>query len=555
EERPHPLNICFLQFAALCLSLAIPRILEPPMSALPASLRAPAERTAPPRDLELRPKQVKAWLEALPLARALEAAQQMAAHLGAMNRAKVETDDRVQILEAYGPIARTILEELEAICTKAGLPLNARGREALTLARSLASALAAGYRIAVGEKTGKLIAFGAKKQLPLLTARAIEYLGAELLASYKSYSPVTPAVWQEMHQLYLFAEKQGVAGEPIDAQTKATPADLYAEALLLSLTDPYRLTAGEAEAILAQVRANRGLVTLGQARPATRSGGHFLVPCDTDKPPKPALSANDDAGGPNWRLLDTNALVDRLRARKTAHDTGNVSATFSRNMTPETLALMGKLITLWGDPPKRAHRRDPMEATVAVCVGLKAVSHFVTIDGNNDTATAEAIAAGKTIPLLKIPDDEESRAYPVAPWDVVNQSAGGLKLRREGDVGQVVQVGDVVGFKFAARAGWTVGVVRWITQFEMGGMEFGAQFLSSAARPVWVQPANDVKFQARPGLLMTDEEGASSLLTPPSLFGDLRVYEVVADGETSTMRATGLIEKGVRFDVFYVSSV
>jgi len=498
---------------------------------------------------------VKAWLDALPLARPLEAGQQMAAHLSALNRAKLETDDRVQILEAYRPIAATMLEELEAICMKSGLPLNARGRDALTLARTLAFELAVGYRIAIGEKTGKLIAFGAKKQLPLLAARAMEFLVGELLASYRSYSPVPAGVWQELHHLYLFTESQGVAKEPADPETKATPTDIYTEALLLSLTDPYRLTGGEATSILAQIRALRGIVTLGQARPATRPGGHFLVPCDTDKPPKPALSASDDTGGPNWRLLDTNALVDKLRARKNAHDTGNVSATFSKSMTPETLALMGKLITLWGDPPKRAHRRDPMEATVAVCVGLKAVGHFVTVDGSNDAATAEAIAAGKTIPLLKIPDDEESRSYPVAQWDIVNHSAGGLKLRREGDVGQAVQVGDVVGFKFAARAGWTVGVVRWITQFDMGGMEFGAQFLSSSARSVWVQPANDMKFQARPGLMMTDEEGADSLLTPPSLFAELRIYEVVADGATSTVRATGLIEKSARFDVFYVSSV
>ncbi len=522
------------------------------MSAVTAS-RAPAERKAPPRDLEVRPRQVKAWLEALPLARCLEAGQQMAAHLAALNRARVEPDDRVQILEAYRPIAANTLEELEALCMKSGLPLNARGREALTLARSISFEMAMGYRIAIEEKTGKLIAFGAKKQLPMLAARATEYLFAELLASYKSYSPVPAGVWQELHHLYLFAEKQGIAKEPADGETKVTVTDLYTEALLLALTDPYRLTGGEAASILMQVRALRGLVTLGQARPATRPGGHFLVPCDTDKPPKPALSANDDTGGPNWKLLDTNALVDKLRARKTAHDTGNVSATFSRSMTPETLALMGRLITLWGDPPKRAHRRDPMEATVAVCVGLKAVSHFVTVDGNNDSATAEAIAAGKTIPLLKIPDDEESRSYPVVQWDVVNHSAGGLKLRREGDVGQAVLVGDVVGFKFAARAGWTVGVVRWITQFEMGGMEFGAQFISSAASPVWVQPVNDVKFQARQALFMTDEEGADSLLTPPGLFAELRVYEVQVNGETATVRATSLIEKNSRFDVFYVS--
>ncbi|HEX4782487.1 MAG TPA: hypothetical protein VH301_17140 [Usitatibacter sp.] len=525
------------------------------MSALPASVRAPASRSNPPRELEVRPKQVKAWLEALPLARCLEAAQQMAVHLGALNRAKVEADDRVQILESYRPVAATILDELQAIYVKSALPLGNRAREALTFARALAFELAVGYRIAIGDRTGKLIAFGAKKQLPMLAGRALEYLNAELMASYKSYSPAPPAVWQELHQLYLFAEKQGVAAEPADPETKATPADFYVEALLLSLIDPYRLMPGETALVVAQIRGMRGLATLGQARPATRSGGHFLVACDTDRPPKPMLSANDDAGGPNWRLLDANAIVDKLRARKNAHETGNVSATLSRSVTPEALALMGKLITLWGDPPKRAHRRDPMEATVAMCVGLKAVGHFVTVDGSNDAATAQAIAAGITIPLLRIPDDEESKAYPVGQWDVVNHSAGGLKLRREGDAGQPVQVGDVVGFKFAARAGWTVGVVRWITQFDMGGMEFGAQFLSSSARSVWVQPANDVKFQAKPGLLMSEGDGSEALLTPPSLFAELRVYEIEAGGETTTVRATGLIEKSARFDVFYVSPV
>ncbi|HST02575.1 MAG TPA: hypothetical protein VLJ84_13035, partial [Usitatibacter sp.] len=66
--------------------------------------------------------------------------------------------------------------------------------------------------------------------------------------------------------------------------------------------------------------------------------------------------------------------------------------------------------------------------------------------------------------------------------------------------------------------------------------------------------ANDVKFQARQGLFMTDEEGADSLLTPPGLYADLRVYEVQVNGESATVRATGLIEKNARFDVFYVSS-
>ncbi|HLX23258.1 MAG TPA: hypothetical protein VKR38_07945 [Usitatibacter sp.] len=524
------------------------------MSSLPASARMTPERSAPPRDLEIRPKQVKAWIETLPLAQSIEAARKMSAHLTALNRAKIDPDVRVQILEVYRPFAAVVLEELDAIYAKATLPLGPKPREALTLARAITFDLASGYRIAIGEKTGKLIAFGAKKQLPALVTRAMEYLAAELLASYKSYSPVPSAIWSEMHQLYVFADRQGIAAEAGDTESKATAADLYCETLLLSLTDPYRLVPGEAEVILAQLKPMRGLVTLGQARPATRPGGHFLVPCDTDKPPKPALSANDDAGGPNWRLLDANGVVDRLRARKNAHETGNVSATLSKSVSPEALTLMGKLVTLWGDPPKRAHRRDPMETTVAVCVGLKAVGHFVSMQPDRDpTAEGEAIRAGITIPLTAIPDDEASRAFPVYEWDVVNHSAGGVKLRRESQSLNPVVVGDVVGIKFMNRASWTVGAVRWITQFEEGGMEFGVQFLANVARPVWVQPTNSANPQAKPGLLLTDDEGAESLLTPPSVFGELRTYEIEAQGEVSTVRATGLIEKTPRFDVFYVS--
>jgi hypothetical protein len=515
--------------------------------------RMPAERTAPPRELEIRPKQVKAWIEALPLAQSVEAARKMADHLAALNRARIDLEARLQILDAYRPFAATTLEELDAIYSKAALPLSTRARDALTQARRLAFEMAVGYRIAINEKSGKLIAFGAKKQLPGYALRAMEYLGAELRASYKSYSPVPPHVWHEMHHLYLYAEKEGFAAEPADAETKATVADAYVEALLLSLTDPYRLVPGEAEKIIAQIRGLRGLVTLGQKRPDTRSGGHFLVPCDTDRAPKPALSANDETGGPNWRLLDANPIVDKLRARKLAIDSGNVSATMSRAVNPETLVLMGRLMTLWGDPPKRAYRRDAMDTSVAICVGLKSISHFIAHEAEVE---AEAIKAGITIPLLAVPNDEVSKSFPVFEWDVVNQSEGGVKVRRVEATLQPVAVGEVVGIKFLGRARWTIGVVRWITQLEEGGMEFGLQFLAPAARVVWVQPSMSSSPQAKIGLVLDDEAAEeAALLTIPNLYQDLRVYELEEQGTTWTVRATSLIEKTARFELFHVAAV
>jgi hypothetical protein len=519
----------------------------------PASILA--DRTAPPKDLEIRPKQVKAWIDALPLAQTIEASKKLSVHLAALNRSKFDLDDRLQILEIYHPVVAVLLEELDAIYGKAAIPMVPRAREALALARDLASGLATAYRIAISEKAGKLISFGAKKQLPLLIVRAMEYLATALRASYKSYTPAPQGIWREVHHLYLYAEQQGVSREIGDAESKATVFDVYTETLLLSLTDPYRLAQGEADKVLAQIRTVRGLATLGKARPETRAGGHFLIPCDTDKPPKPLLSASDDTGGPNWLLLDANPVVDKLRQRKQAMDSGNVSATMSRMVGPDVLALIAKLLVLWGDPPRRSSRRNPMETTVAICVGIKAIGHFVSMEPKLDPeAEAKALREGITMPLTPLPTDDASRAVPVFEWDVVNQSAGGMKVRRAGPA-QPIAVGEAVGIKLVARSRWTLGVVRWLTIFDEGGMEFGVQFLSPLGRMVSVTPTL-TSVEAKLALLLPDADDPSlpeALLTPPNTFADLREYELEDDGVVTCVRATSLIEKTGRFELFHVS--
>ena len=103
-----------------------------------------------------------------------------------------------------------------------------------------------------------------------------------------------------------------------------------------------------------------------------------------------------------------------------------------------------------------------------------------------------------------VPDDEVSKGMSVSEWDVVNQSAGGLKVRRIGNAAQSITVGEVIGIKFMGKAHWTVGVVRWLTMLEEGGMEFGIQFLAPAARCVAVQPTSTSAGQLRLGLLLAE---------------------------------------------------
>ncbi len=520
-----------------------------------SSLSAPSERATPPRDLEIRPKQVKALIEGLPLARALEAGATVLAHITALNRVKIDVDDRLEILDMYRPVVVTLFDELDAIYGKSTLPLGPKGRDALTLARGLASEIAVGYKIALLEKTGKRLAFGVRKQLPQLVLGAMRNLAAQLLASYKSYSTAPEGVWAELHHLYLFAEGEGIASEPADPQTKETIHDLYTEALLLALTDPYRLVQGDLERVVAQLRAVRALVTLGRERPSTRQSAHFLVPCDTDRPPKPALSASDDTGGPNWRLLDANPVVDKLRTRKHAVETGNASATTSKALGAEGLALLGKLISLWGDPPKRAHRRDPMEASVAICVGLRSIAHFASAEPKASPEEAQKIRDGITLPLAAAPADGGPKEHPVLQWNVVNQSRGGAKLSRAAQSLQPLNVGEAIGIKFVGRPRWAVGVVRWLTQTDQGaGMEFGVQFLAPDAHMVWLQPTPITSPQARQALLLPESKPeAHQLLAPLNTYSDLREFEMTREAEVLSVRATNLIEKTARFELFHVA--
>jgi hypothetical protein len=514
-------------------------------------LRVPLERLALPKDVEVRPRQARAWVESLPLSQSAEAGRKILANLSAINRAKVDFDDRLQILEAYRPIAHVVLDELDAVYGTSPLPLPEKARDALALARALVTEFGYGYKTLILEKTGKFLAFGAKKQMPFIVYRAIESLVHLLRTSYRSYTPIPEGTWLEIHRLCLHATKEGFASESADPESKAGISDLYAETLLVALSDPYRLVPGDLDRIVQVIRSHRGAFTLGQARPSTQPGGHFLVPCDQDKPPKPLLSANDDPGGPNWLLLDANPIVDRMRARRHAMETGNVSATTSRALNPELLALMGKLVTLWGDPPKRASRRDPMETRVVICTGLRAVTHFVSVERANAAMEREAIERGITMPLLSVPGDEISRSMNAAEWDVVNQSAGGLKVRRAGEAIQPVAVGEAIGIKFMGRTSWTIGVVRWLTILEEGGMDFGIQFLAPAARCISLQPTAGPAGQWKPGLLLAEEDGfenADMVLTPPGTYADMREYDIEDEGLVA-----GIIEKSGRFDLFHVA--
>jgi hypothetical protein len=490
-----------------------------------ASLTVPSDRKAPPETLEVKPRRLKAWLDTLPLTNSLECARRACDHVHALNRAKLDLDLRLDLLDVHSAFAETVLEDLDTICARSAVPLSARARCALALAQELARELALGYKVAAAEARGRLLGFGAKRQVLGHLGRVMHFLGVALRAGQRSHAPAPKGLWRELHEIYLYAEQEGLAGQSTGDDAKSTLAQTYCEWLLLALADPYRLARAEGERILAELRRARIPLMLGKTVPATPRAAHFIVDCESDEAPRPAREADETIGGSHWRILDANALVEALRVRKGVIANGALSGAAARALGPDPEGLLERLITLWGERPQRAFERERVESSVSICVGFRAITQWV---------------AGQLSALDQAAANE---------WAVLDRSARGVKVRRAASHAYPVGVGEVVAIQWSEKPQRTIAVVRWVMLTEEGGVEAGLQLLGDITQSVSILPADAGEFDVRPALVLEPSDPAhpgEALLAAPGTF-DRR--EMALEGREA-VRATRLVEKSGRFELF-----
>ena len=518
------------------------------------NLSVPNASAPLPKGIETNLKKARAWVESLPLTKTTESGQAIIASLSAINRAKLPADERVALVDTYRPIINVLLEELDAIYAFASLPLQAKPLEAFSLAHALSIESSFAYKMLVLEKSAKLIGFGNKKSMPLPIHRAMSHAMAVMLQSYKAYYPIPAGVWGEVNTLYLYADEQGFANEIADEGTKSSVADLYFEMLMISLADPYRLMHREVDRVCEILQQHRGLVSLKVSTEGIDPQRAFVVALDADSAPRPLVQGNRPAAGNIMRLIDASRLVERIQQKLKAGVAGGAVNVAKSRATHDLNDLMGRLARLWGDPPKRQFRRNPSDTGVAVCAGVKAIAYFAELAANDiPEADAQAIRDGRTIPLLKIPQDPTSQLIGVEEWQVLNQSANGLRLHRGtgGNVG--ISVGEAIGVRFVGGRSWNLGVVRWLTLLDGNDLEFGMELISPAGYCVSLEATVGISNKPVPALLLSashPEAPSDTVLTLPETFADLREFALNDHGEFSNVRATTLIERTGKFDFF-----
>jgi hypothetical protein len=522
-------------------------------------LSVPESEQGPNLTVETRPDQVKEWLEKLQKANIGDAAYLLCDRLATLNRQKMAGEERLGLLELYRAAVVNLLPSLKAQFVILPLPLPEKNRRIAELTRQMFVELANGYKIALLEHSGRLISFGGNKQLPVIVQRALASLAQALAASYEIYAPVPAGTWSEIHQLYRFAVKQEIQDEPVkDGNGLSSAALIYKQALLLALADPYHLRQGEVIKILDYLSHFGDSSHIQPASKTVSSpAGLFLVRTDGDAAPKPLNPKELEAG--TGLVLNALPLARLLFQQLSKLEAGDPPANVHLPESAKDLAyqdLLRRLLKHWGATPKRVYGRRQNNATVEICVGIRALHHLL---GKEKAPPGRPDETGAGPDLCATGIHETSRLQVPSRWTVTNESAGGLALTQSSVVPPLIRAGEIVGIKAQDGKGWTIGVVRWIKSGDSHRLDMGVQMLAPKAEAVAVKPAfADPSSGFQPGLLLPEIpllKQPATLVSPRGVYHPQGEILLEQDGQTRPVRAGKIEEYSASFEQFQFAPV
>ncbi|MGM0594647.1 MAG: hypothetical protein ACQETD_08930 [Pseudomonadota bacterium] len=520
-----------------------------------------AERQKPTKDnFDYRSGSVGKWVKELPMGNIGEMARHVYDALREVNRLAIPWKERFAFLELMREPISYVQSALVKRYTGMAFPLPDKTQRIATLARTLYSEMALGYKTAIEEMLASSFLVRDNKMLRVMIHRAIRYLSQATLNAYQTYSPHPEHSWFELHALFLYAEHKGFHQDPVkDPYNSQMPessiARAYKQILLLALASPYRLRQGEAEAVYAALARWAGHAHIVPYNAPEASEALFVVHMDSDAAPDYQAFSHRDCNTELCRLVDTRQLsqilADELEALRKNPDRGAIQT-----------ELLERLIQTWGVAPKRHYSRSDSHSNIEVVVGTamlhRALAHEL---GDPSLRGKSAHFEGRDVVSYTQPteedpwdvltvhedEDEQSEAsteeqatqaeMPPAPevhvWQVSNESAGGYRLALDSSQQAKVQVGELLGLRSPKEgATWEVGVVRWMRQGSDSSLEVGVQALAPHARPVMVRnkQAGGNAGGLQYALLLPEISAIkqpATLLTPVMLFnpGDkLNVY-------------------------------
>jgi hypothetical protein len=95
--------------------------------------------------------------------------------------------------------------------------------------------------------------------------------------------------------------------------------------------------------------------------------------------------------------------------------------------------------------------------------------------------------------------------------------------------------------------------VRWLTLLENNALEFGVELIAPGAASITIEPTIGSGSRPMPALVLQNtnpEWDNDTVLSLTDTFSDLREFELIEPDKFTVVRATTLLERTARFDLF-----
>jgi len=367
-----------------------------------------------------------------------------------------------------------------------------------------------------------------KAGMPLLLARALRALAAQVKWMYVRYGPMDQSVWGVIAKVYALAETRKLAQAVVTLYPgipgETTPEQEFLKAVMLSASSPDSLLPLEmelCERLIAHFCASFTLrLDLQPDIAYWIDLATSQAPLRLARPPQHAPSLRFFAAGKALENLET--LIDTIKRTGSVPAQVNLGGTYPAETV---LDVLNHLALYWSPkPPERKHQRHRVKSRLNVVHGFDGVLSVFGA-GPGDNADMET-------------------------WVVENVSAGGFGAGIPEIRGEWLKIGCLLGLQPEGGDVWVLGVIRRLQrEIPLKGL-VGIQIVARSAERVQLSVSGASGGET--GILIGDASespGEARVLLRSGVFAPGQNMEYRKGDMTCLLMPQGVVESGEEYEV------
>ncbi len=480
-----------------------------------------------PAPFDCRAQAIDKWLENLPRASVGKTAELVYKALQSIQMQTLRPADRFASLEKLRETVNYVTTNMRKHFGGLAYPLPDKIMLIASAAQSINDYMARGYIQVFHELQKQSFLFVDRKTLVTTIHRAITYLHHSLLITYEIYTAYHHDYWEQLHELYHYAEihklaRQNIADAYLILRKKSTIEDEYLRATLLFMAEPYHLRPGEITITNQHIENWYGLAVIEplNSRQDLEKSGLLVIELDQDQPPQYTGNSVINSELTHCRIVNPQKLLAVLNAelqKLIAEQHGRHRPVIKNSVS---IGLLKRLLESWGHTKRRRYPRQQVFAKVNVTVGLHNTHMQLMYEQYiTDTATQKSAHSGfkkpkyesidikgldaehtdvwstvyawaanntRTLPNPVSAEQDDILDYRVKQdnWTLLNESANGFALMSVEKQANKIQVGEIVSIQRPGSKSREIGIVRWLKAYNSTSIEVGGMFLAPTAVPV-----------------------------------------------------------------------